>query len=191
MAIPPDSALAMTSARRGGRIVRLSVALSAAMFSFFAVLSFGYLARPMTARVYLPLPPILLPNTAVLLASSLALWNAGCDLRGERVRAMLRWLAIAFALGCLFVAGQYLAWRQWWQAGVFLASAPASRFFFVLTAAHAVHVTAGLAALGAIFSLAWRGRLRAGQAAPLRAAAIFWHCLALTWLWIYFMLWKL
>lgn len=190
MLVQSDWASLMSSRRRGQRLLRLSAALSLAVFCFFSVLSFGYLSRPAAARVLIPLPPILFPNTGVLLASSLALWNAGRDLAAERVRSMLRWLVIALGLGCVFVGGQILAWREWWQAGVFLKDAPASRFFYVLTAAHAAHIAAGLVAIAAVFSLAWRGRLRADAPAPLRAASLFWHCLGLTWIWIYFMLWR-
>lgn len=183
-----SGSLAISSVRRGSRFKRLSLVFSLAMMCFFAVLSFAYLTRPAAVRVSLPLPLILLPNTFVLLASSLALWNAGRDLRAEQVRAMLRWLAISVGLGAIFVVDQFLAWRQWARAGVFLATAPGSRFFFLLTAAHAVHIVAGLIVLSVVFSLAWRGRLHPDRPAPLEAAAIFWHCLDFTWLWIFFML---
>lgn len=171
-----------SAARRGWRLRAAALGLSIAVLSFFGGLTFAYLSRGAAARARIPLPPILYPNTVVLLLSSAAMESARRRLQSGQVRAMLRWLAVAFGLGWLFLAGQYYAWRQWFGAGVYLASFPGSRFFFLFTAAHGVHIAAGLAVLGTVFTLAWRGRLRPEYPAPLDAAAIFWHCLDLAWL---------
>lgn len=166
----------------GWRLRAAALGLSIAVLSFFGGLTFAYLSRGAAARAAVPLPPIIYPNTVVLLLSSAAVEAARRRLQAGAVRPMLRWLAVAFGLGWLFVAGQYHAWRQWMGAGVYLSSFPGSRFFFLFTAAHAVHIAAGLAVLGTVFMLAWRGRLRRDYPAPLEAAAIFWHCLDLAWL---------
>ncbi len=171
-----------SAARAGRRLKAAALGVSLAVLLFFAALAYVYLARGAAARLAVPLPPILYPNTVVLLASSAAVELARRRLCAGQVRAMLRWLAAAFGLGWLFLAGQYWAWRQWWAAGVYLRSDPGSRFFFLFTAAHALHIAAGLAVLGTIFAAAWRGRLRREQPAPLEAAAIVWHCLDVAWL---------
>ena len=60
-----------------------------------------------------------------------------------------RWLYMTLSLGLLFVAGQYIAWRQLSAQGLFLATNPSSSFFYVLTAAHALHILGGLGGIGA------------------------------------------
>src|ERR1039458_3987014 len=80
-------------------------------------------------------PPILLINTGVLLASSLALELARRALKsGGRSKFNLWWTA-ATILGFLFLGGQALAWSQLNAAGVFISSNPSSSFFYVLTVA--------------------------------------------------------
>ena len=171
-----------SAARAGRRLKALALGISLSVLSFFAALTIAYLSRGSAARMAVPLPPVLYPNTVILLLSSGALELSCRRLRAGHVRAMLRWLAVAFALGWVFLAGQYWAWRQWRRAGIFLRTDPGSRFFFLFTAAHAIHIVAGLAVLGTVFTLAWRGRLRREHPAPLEAAAIFWHCLDAAWL---------
>jgi hypothetical protein len=74
-------------------------------------------------------------------------------------------------LADLFVAGQYLAWLQLSGQGVFLASNPSSSFFYVLTAAHALHVLGGL--VGIVFVIHNSARQFCGGARTLLA---FYGC---------------
>lgn len=203
----PTAAPVHSAARRGSRLLLLSWLATAAMLAFFAALAVGYLSRPAAAAAPrqeqsppIPLPALLLPNSLVLICGDLALWNAGRDLLASRpaaaeesdparaVRAMLSWLGIAFGLGCLFVVDQFIAWGQWERAGAHLARWPEARFFYLLTAAHAAHMLAGLVVLGALFAYAWRGRLRAEWPAPLSAARVFWLGLTAAWIGIYLLL---
>ena len=76
------------------------------------------------------LPYILYLNTLVLLASSLTL-----EISRRRVAAFMggvkattsnpaRWLYATLSLGLLFLAGQYLAWRELSAQGLYLATNP-------------------------------------------------------------------
>jgi len=57
-------------------------------------------------------PPVLWLNTALLLASSAGLEAARRRLRGWDLAGSERWLLATGLLGLLFVAGQYVGWRQ-------------------------------------------------------------------------------
>src|SRR5512146_1517805 len=104
------------------------------------------------------LPRILYVNTAILLLSSgtMALaarrLGAAWELAADRppgavgTGAGLTWLVLTLGLGLLFVGGQLLAWRSLAAQGLFLATNPSSSFFYVFTAAHAVHLLGGIAA---------------------------------------------
>jgi cytochrome c oxidase subunit III len=74
-------------------------------------------------------------------------------------------------LGFLFVCGQIEAWRELAAAGIYLPTNPSASFFYILTAAHAVHL------LGGLFALQYANR---------QAAAVYWHFM--TGLWIYVLL---
>ncbi len=132
-----------------------------------------------------PKPGILWVNTAVLLISSLALDRSRYALRaGDRGRFNLWWTA-ATALGGVFLLGQAYAWRRLAESGVYVSANPSSSFFYVLTAAHAVHLVGGLAALIWVDVQARRLRLGPAKRTAIDVTAVFWHFL--DGLWVYLM----
>jgi cytochrome c oxidase subunit 3 len=89
-------------------------------------------------------------------------------------------------LGLLFVAGQYIAWRQLSAEGVFLATNPSSSFFYVLTAAHALHVLGGLGGIVFVIRKLNRHALRRNT---LVATARYWHYMDVLWIYLLLLLW--
>ena len=129
-------------------------------------------------------PPILLLNTAILLASSVALYLARRALKSrDRTKFNLWWTA-ATILGFLFLGGQVLAWSQLNTAGVFISTNPSSSFFYVLTVAHAIHLLGGVTALFYVDVQAWRLRLGPAKRTIIDVSAIFWHFLDGLWLYL-------
>lgn len=131
------------------------------------------------------LPSLLYANTVVLLTSSGTL-----EVARRRLRAGMAggntWLSVTLALGGLFVVGQVAAWRNLAAQGVFLATTPSGAFFYVLTAAHALHVLGGVTALAYV-----RARVRHATLPPLGAvgaAATYWHFVDGLWLYLLFLL---
>jgi cytochrome c oxidase subunit 3 len=162
--------------------------LLAATTVVFAALTAAFVARRGLSDDWVGLrkPPILWWNTAVLLASSLVLDLSRRALKaGHRSRFTLWWSA-ATGLGILFLAGQAVAWHQLRAAGVFVATNPSSSFFYVLTAAHAVHLLGGIGALVYVDIQAWRLRLGPAKRTTIDVAALFWHFL--DGLWVYLMI---
>ena len=80
------------------------------------------------------------------------------------------------------MVGQAVAWRELALQGVFLRSGPYSAFFYVLSVLHALHITAGLAALSWTWHRARTGAYTAESHAGLTHAAVFWHFLGATWI---------
>lgn len=149
-----------------------------------------------------PMPPLLLLNTAFLLASSLALEKSRRTLRvappadGRQSAVAVpgsfgKWTMVALALGLLFLAGQVIAWRQLAERGIYLSSNPSSSFFYTLTGVHGLHLLGGVIALGYLAALG--GGL---ELATLRrraeATAIYWHFMDGLWLYLFVLLfvWK-
>lgn len=137
------------------------------------------------------LPSILYLNTVILLASSVTL-----EVARRRVAAFMSahdkaanpalWLSITLALGLLFVAGQYVAWHQLRAQGLYLASNPSSSFFYVFTAAHALHVLGGLAGLMRVMA---KLRNRSLRRTTLIATARYWHFMGALWMYLLVLLW--
>lgn len=148
---------------------------------FFAALCSAAIVRiGIDGRTFL-LPPIIWVNTGILVLSSVLLgWAQWRVLKGREVEPKgLRALGAATALGVLFMGGQAVAWYQLAQQGVFLSSSPAAGFFYVLTAAHGVHVVGGLIALAVLWSVRRRGMTFRRRLGPV---ATYWHFLTFVWL---------
>ena len=159
--------------------------LAASVMLFAAFTSSFFVRRGLSNDwVDTPLPPILWINTGVLVTSSIALELARAALRGGRRVAFNRYWTGATTLGALFLGGQYLAWRQLNDAGIYLATNPSSSFFFVLTCAHAVHLLGGVSALGYIDVQALLLRLGPGKRTAVDISAYFWHFLDAIWIFL-------
>lgn len=153
----------------------LSFALLGITMLFIALTS-AYIVRQGTEPEWpaIPMPATLLFNTAVLIAGSAAIEMA----RRSR-KAAGGWLAATLALGVLFLAGQLAVWKQLSSAGMYLATNPHSSFFYLLTAAHGVHLAGGLAVLAWVGAAGPRNRER-----RVGTAAIYWHYMGGLWIYL-------
>jgi cytochrome c oxidase subunit III len=146
------------------------------------------------------LPALLYLNTLLLLASSATMTFGQRRIRWSWLRtasegvpelpgppAGTAWLQVTLALGLLFIAGQVMAWKNLAAQGLFLASNPASSFFYVLTALHAIHLFGGVAGLGLVLY-----RLRRDQAGAtgnaLGAVSLYWHFMDVLWIYLFLLL---
>jgi cytochrome c oxidase subunit 3 len=182
-----DSQPAPRSGGASSRVYFTGIWLAlAAILMFFMALVSAYIVRKGTSndwRVVAPLPRILWLNTAVLLLSSWALEASHRAWEREDAKAFRGWWATATGLGVLFLAGQWAAWREWAAAGVYLATNPSSSFFYLLTAAHGLHLAGGLAALLYVLSRGWI-RLRASGGVAAEVAGIYWHFMDGLWVFL-------
>lgn len=132
------------------------------------------------------LPRILYFNTVVLLASSVALEISKRSLASGLASRFKSSLYATAILGVAFIAGQLIAWRELASRGVYLSTNPSSSFFYLLTAAHGLHLLGGVIAL---FYLVTRApQLAAGVKQPVAVdvTALYWHFM--DGLWIYLLL---
>lgn len=167
--------------------------LLAAVVMFFAALTSAFIVRRGLSNDWLStrIPPVLWFNTAALLASSFVIELSRRALKaGHRDRFNRLWTT-ATALGLVFLTGQYVAWMQLRARGVYVATNPSSSFFYVLTAAHAIHLLGGVAALGYVSVQALRLRLGPGKRTAIDVSAVYWHFLDGLWVYllILFLVW--
>lgn len=135
------------------------------------------------------LPHILWLNTAVLLASSLTFELARRALDGGdrfSVERGARWLYLTLALGIGFITGQLVAWRELAARGVYLATNPSSSFFYLLTAAHGVHLLGGIVALAYAAFVARKILAQPRKRITVDLTALYWHFM--DGLWVYLLI---
>jgi cytochrome c oxidase subunit 3 len=130
----------------------------------------------------LPVPRLLWFNTGVLVVSSVALQWAHVAARRNDMDGVIFGLCASGASAVTFLVGQLLAWQQLRVAGYFLASNPANSFFYLITAAHGLHLMGGLVALGRATARVWHGAEITQVRLSVELCAIYWHFLLLVWL---------
>ena len=130
----------------------------------------------------LPVPSLLWFNTGVLILSSVALQWAYMAARRNDIDGVIVGLCAGGASAVTFLVGQLLAWQQLSVAGYFVASNPANSFFYLITAAHGLHLVGGLVALGRTTAKVWRGAEMIQLRLSVELCAIYWHFLLLVWL---------
>jgi cytochrome c oxidase subunit III len=190
-----------TSVNVAARLAADGASRSGVWVAIFAItMSFAAFTSALFVReggsvdwTHLVLPPILYANTMVLLLGSVTLWMASRAVNAHKlldrhaVKAVMGWLIATLALGLLFIAGQYEAWRQLAAQGLFLSTNPNSSFFYVFTGMHILHLLGGIAALVYLV-----GQLVGSHATFRRAAfhntAIYWHFMGVLWLYLLFVL---
>jgi cytochrome c oxidase subunit 3 len=147
-------------------------------------------------------PPILWLNTALLLLSSLTVEAARRHIfhpidameewfgLGHPIsRRALPWLLATLVLGVLFLAGQWLAWRQLALQGVsFQSSGGSGHSFYILTCAHAIHLAAGIAGLIAAVAGLFAFKSVEDRQIMVDCAAWYWHAITALWLCLFTLL---
>lgn len=162
----------------------------AAVVMLFAAFTSAMVVRQglSTDWVSFPLPRILGLSTAILLASSLTLELSRRSLRAGSGESFARWLYVTTLLGLMFLGSQLAAWRELASRGVYLVTNPSSSFFYLLTAAHGVHLLGGVVALLYLVVRAGRIALNPRRATAVEVTAIYWHFMDGLWLYILLLL---
>jgi cytochrome c oxidase subunit 3 len=164
----------------------------AAITMTFAGLTSAMVVRQGTGTDWqrLDLPNVLFLNTLIIIASSFTLEvfrrHFAVPSGSASDEDQSPWLYATVVLGVLFLAGQYLAWRQLRAEGLYLASNPSSSFFYVLTAAHGLHLLGGIAGLLYILRKTQKHILRAST---LDVAAKYWHFMGVLWIYLLALVW--
>jgi cytochrome c oxidase subunit 3 len=150
--------------------------------SLFALLITGYSLRSeMPDWRAMPLPWIVWPNSLALLGASLALeWALASANRGALGTAKTGVLVASLA-AALFLAGQFAAWRMLADGGYFVNWGPASSFFYLITAAHGLHIIGGMFALARTYDHLWRGERPERLRLSIELSATYWLFMLFVW----------
>ncbi|KUG06827.1 cytochrome c oxidase subunit 3 [Solirubrum puertoriconensis] len=137
------------------------------------------------------LPSGLLFNSAVIVLSSAAMQLAWFSARRDELRRV-QWAMLAtFALGVLFLIGQWQVWEELVQSKIFFGGAdsnPAGSFVYVLTGVHGFHLITGLVFLLVVLLKSLRFQVHSRQMMAMTNGAIYWHFLGGLWLYLYLFL---
>jgi cytochrome c oxidase subunit 3 len=183
----------------------LFFALSAVFMFFVAIVSVFFVAQSSGhwdansryINEWLPttIPPLLWLNSLVLVLSSITIEIARRHMFREvdvmeewlgmgkpSTRRAVPWVLATFALGVLFLVGQFVAWNQLAVQRVFFRTSPSSHSFYLMTGVHGAHLFLGVLALaGALAGLYWSKQIENRQIL-VDCAAWYWHSMGLLWI---------
>lgn len=171
---------------------RYSTAITLGMISilmFFLVPCTVFLVLEHTSKAWVPahLPRILWLNTVILLTSSYTLQRARQRLLNADFSGFRKLWRATTVLGILFLAGQIIAWLQLVASGLYIASNQATSFFYIFTAAHAVHLLGGIAALLYVAMRDFeKGKI--SRQTAVKITSYYWHFMDGLWVFLLLLL---
>lgn len=156
------------------------LAVATALFSLIVV---AYVVR-MGLGDWRPIPvvPLLWLNTILLVLSSVSMQWAQIGSRRGQTRSVKIGLLGGGVFAWAFLAGQLWAWQQLNALGYFVATSPASTFFYLITALHGLHLLGGLVAWTKASIGAWHGDYTQRVRLRIELCAVYWHYLLALWL---------
>ncbi|HEY6452813.1 MAG TPA: cytochrome c oxidase subunit 3 [Steroidobacteraceae bacterium] len=160
------------------------IATEAALFSYllFAYYYTGAIAPPGWLLEPAPKLALALPNTILLLLSSVAAW---CGERGVLTRRRplaLLGFGAAFLMGVVFVIVQ---WYEWHARPFSIGTSSYASLYFVTTGFHIGHVIIGIAVLAALFLWTSLDYFSPRRNLTVSAGVFYWHFVDIVWLLVF------
>jgi heme/copper-type cytochrome/quinol oxidase subunit 3 len=161
------------------------IATEASLFAYL-LFSYGYMASQY-GRTWSPEPhpslSLSLPNTAILLSSSVSVWWGERGVKAGRRGQQLGGLALGMALGAAFVVVQLFEWKA---KSFGPTSSSYGSLYFIITGFHMAHVIAGLGVLATIFGWSAARYFDRRHHGPVLVASAYWHFVDAVWIAVFF-----
>lgn len=174
--------------------LRFFLATASVVFSLFVMTLLGRSQLPdfhaLAGEPWLPLsePRQLWWNSAILLFSSASMHLALVFIRRSKLHQALLATAAALLLMLFFLIAQYQVWQQLAFAGFGFTSNPASNYFYLLTAVHAVHLLGGIVATCWVLRYFWQQQSTSLIGSKLSLCVTYSHFMLVVWLLLFALL---
>jgi cytochrome c oxidase subunit 3 len=157
---------------------------------FFGGLTSAYIVRkPEGNWMEFVLPEYFTFSTVIIVLSSIILFFVKGQLRKNNSAFQL--VLSVLLLGLLFTFFQFKGWQQLISQGVYLTgegSNASGSFLYVLTLAHLVHLFGGLIALLYVTIQSKKKVFTFENSLAIDLTSLYWHFLALLWLFVFALL---
>jgi len=158
--------------------------------ALFAYLLFSYFYLAVQPHVAGTFPPggapslsLALPNTLILLLSSVAVAWAQFNIEHNRPNRLAAGLGVGALLGSIFLVIQYFEWAQ---KSYSLSSSGYGSLYFTITGFHMAHVVVGVIMLWALCAWSLMGYFNRVRYVHIHIGALYWHFVDVVWLVVFF-----
>jgi len=153
----------------------------------FAYLLFSYYYMAIEARADWPAAypslKLALPNTIILLFSSVTFWWADREFAAGRKAEALLNMVLTAILGAIFIAVQL---AEWHSKPFSMSSGPYGSLYFTITGFHMAHVVVGLLITIALTAWLTFGVISDRRQTGIPIGAAYWHFVDAVWLTVFF-----
>jgi cytochrome c oxidase subunit I+III len=125
-------------------------------------------------------------NTIILLTSSLAIILSLYFIRQGNIRGLKIGLVSTFALGLAFLVIKLgFEWPALISKGFTINSGLPGSTYYMLTGVHAVHLAAGLVAVGYLMFRAFTGGFTSTKHSAVENIGLYWHFVDIIWMFLF------
>ncbi len=125
-------------------------------------------------------------NTIILLTSSLSMVLALYSIKTGNAKGLKIGLSGAMVLGVAFLVIKLgFEWPQLIRNGFTINSGLPGSTYYVLTGVHAVHLSAGLVAVGYLLIRAFNGGFNSAKNSGVENVGLYWHFVDIVWMFLF------
>jgi heme/copper-type cytochrome/quinol oxidase subunit 3 len=135
--------------------------------------------------------PLTALNTFILILSSVSVVLALDEAQKGDQRKMVRWLAVTFVLGCVFLGIQMFEYVKLAEEGLTVTAVPEimqgsdpffATTFYTMTGFHGMHVLVGVLTLFIVLVKAMRGHYTREKHDGVENFGLYWHFVDAVWI---------
>lgn len=134
------------------------------------------------------IPQMLWVTSGIILASSITMQWAYIAAKKDKLEQVKLALSITTVLGIVFLFGQFQAWGQLVDQGVFFVGNPAGSFMYVFTGIHGAHLVSGVIYLLYMLVSAFKYKVHSKNMLNMEMSTTYWHFLGGLWIYLFIFL---
>jgi len=176
----PQKPLSMAPKKFGMWLFLVSV------FMLFMSLTSAYIVRQADGNwTIFDLPSMFWLTTVVILLSSVTMQWAYFAAKKDNMSTTRLMVTLTFALGVVFLVGQFYGWKELVLDRVYLVGNPSGSFVYVITGLHGLHIISALVYVAILLVAVGRGKVHSGRLLSIEMCATYWHFLGVLWLYLF------
>ncbi len=157
----------------------------AGILMMFAGFTSAYIIKRNQAKwVTFDLPLAFWYSTAVIILSSVTLYLALRSFKNRQMAKYRQLITATVVLGIVFIALQFVGFRQLTMQGKGLGNEVSVDFLYVIIGVHAVHILGGIIALIVLFAKAFRTKVKSYDSVPVEVVSTYWHFVDVLWIYL-------
>jgi len=134
------------------------------------------------------IPSMLWVTSGIIVLSSISMHWAYMAAKKDNFGQVKTAMIITCLLAVAFIIGQFKAWGELVDAGVYFVGNPAGSFLYVFTGLHAFHLLSGIIYLLYILVQSFKHKVNAKNMLNIEMCSTYWHFLGGLWIYLFIFL---